>query len=62
MTVNDEFTLQIQANTGAHITSVRLAAPNTVAGPMFIRGDETMTAAQIRERFMGKILTSADND
>lgn len=56
MTVSDQFNLQIQANKEAKITSVKGLAPKTVAGPVFIGRNETVTAAQIREKFVDKML------
>ena len=56
MTVNNQFNLQIQANKEATIAAVKGLAPKTVAGPVLIGRDEAVTAAQIRERFMEKML------
>ena len=56
MTANNQFNLQIQANKEAHITSVKGLAPKTVAGPVLIGKNETVTAAQVREKVLNAML------
>jgi hypothetical protein len=51
VTSKKEFNLQIQANSKSSITSVRIAAPRTVAGPVLIGEKEEVTAEEVRERF-----------
>jgi len=56
MTSDGRFNLQIQANRGAKSTTVRLAAPKTVAGPVFIGRDEEVSAEEVRRMFKERLV------
>ena len=53
-TSDEKFHVQIQANRGAGATTV--LTPNTVAGPVIIVQDEKVTAEELRDRFLTKIV------
>jgi hypothetical protein len=48
--------LQIQANKQSQVTSVKKLAPKTVAGPVEVGTTENLTAKDVRERFLDKVL------
>lgn len=56
MTSDGKFNLQIQANKGAKATTIARAAPNTVAGPVFIGRDEEVSAEEVRRMLLAKRL------
>jgi len=56
MTSKREFNLQIQANREAQVTSVRGLAPQTVAGPVLIGEDKSVTAEEVRKKLYDSML------
>ncbi|KAI0490146.1 hypothetical protein F4859DRAFT_523957 [Xylaria cf. heliscus] len=50
------YNLQIQVNYATKITTLKKAAPQTVAGPVFVEVNTTGVPAEIRRRFLDMML------